>query len=103
MWLLSIRKRIQSSFTHACCFTSVNIATKITQICIQEEESSSARSGELDRIGTGFCEFANEYFGSLEVRSFLVDFLRNTCTVEWANELGLDTYTINFVFFPFTE
>jgi hypothetical protein len=51
----------------------------------QEEESISARNGKLDRIGTGFCEFANGYFGSLQVRNFLIDLPRNTCTVEWAN------------------
>jgi len=39
-------------------------------------------------------------FGSLQVRSFLIDFPRNTCAVEWANVLGLVTYTITVVFFP---
>ena len=92
---------MQCLFTHGFCSTSVNIATKITHILsyTQEEESSSARNGKLDRTGTGFCEFANEYFGSLQVRSFFINFPRNTCTVEWANELGLVTYTITLVAF----
>jgi hypothetical protein len=50
--------------------------------------------------GKGFCEFANEYIGSLQVRNFLIGIPRIICTLEWANELGLVIYTINLVIFP---
>jgi hypothetical protein len=83
-------------------FYTVNIATEITQIlsCTQEEESSSARSGERKRSGTGFCEFANEYISSLQVRNFVNGIPRITCTVEWSSELRLVTSTTNLVVFP---